>query len=210
MENASKLEAALVRAQHTDPRIAVKKIKTQCKYHPAIFRQKLIRFRKEYVHFPVPAYLRKKLTQFKSMDVFFLFIAWSEAYAYMPWEMYLELLTHTSNSHLMSAITSTKKRYGLTYNEKGGCIIAAINAACAAAGTAASAAAGTVAATAVGVGTAIASFSVASAVAGTVAATAVGVGTAIASSSVASAVAGGVISAGIGVATDAIVDAVKK
>ena len=187
MEHASKLEGALVKAQKVDVRGVLKKIKTECKLHPQIFHNKLKSYRNEFAHYPVPGYLQKRLKNFKSMDYFFLFIAWREGFAFMPWDMFLEVLTYSKNiKSLTGAIAATKKNYGMNYNARGGCIILAIIAA----------------ATAIGEG--------AAAAAATAAATAAAVGTAVASSSVASAVVGGVVSSGVGLATDAIVHAIKK
>ena len=188
MENASKLEGALAEAQKVDVRVTLKKIKSECKLHPQIFHNKLQNYRREFAHYPVPGYLQKRLHNFKSMDYFFLFIAWREAYAaFMPWDMFLEVLTYGKNTKKISgAIATVKKNYGMNYNARGGCIFLAIGAAIAAAAASADTAASAVAATAVGVGTAIAS------------------------SSVASAVVGGVVSAGVGAATDAVIHAIKK
>ena len=186
MESASKLEGALFKAQRVDVKSVLKKIKTECKLHPEIFHKKLQNYRREFAHYRVPRYLQKQLSRFKSMDYFFIFIAWREAYAFMPWEMYLEILAHGNTKKLGSAIESTKKRYGMHYNARGGCIFLAIAAAI------------------------VAGVASAASAASAVAATSVGIGTAIASSSVVSAVVGGVASAAIGVATDAVVDAIKK
>ena len=187
MESVGKLEGALVKAQKVDVRGVLKKIKTECKLHPQIFHNKLQSYRNEFAHYPVPGYLQKRLKNFKSMDYFFLFIAWREGYAFMPWDMFLEVLTHNKNiKSLTGAIAATKKNYGMHYNARGGCIFIAIGAAIAAITEGAAAAAATAAATAAAVGTAVAS------------------------SSVASAVVGGVVSSGVGLATDAIVKAIKK